>query len=199
MTLNLLNLGNLKSNLPLSMTGLAFWIQLGLGGRTLQAFPTLYEMPSSLQSLYTLPRVFCKEKNKIIENIINVLWQSWFITRRLTAAFIAGVPLSGCILLVWALRTLAQCEVRKARRMSGGSRLSLLNPPPRQLELFQAWVQPSNSILERSAPPAPETVSGAPQSLGEPMVALLRIRGPPAGAGAAVWEGVSLKVRDDGS
>lgn len=73
MTLNLLNLGNLKSNLPLSVTGLAFWIQLGLEGRTLQAFPTLYEMLSSLQSLYTLPRVFCKEKNRIIENIINVL------------------------------------------------------------------------------------------------------------------------------
>ena len=75
MTLYLLNLGNLKSSLPLSMTGLACWIQLNkrLEGRMLQAFPTLYEMLSSLQSLYTLLKVFCKEKNRITENIVNAL------------------------------------------------------------------------------------------------------------------------------
>ena len=39
----------------------------------LQAFPTLYEMLSSLQSLYTLLKVFCKEKNRITENIVNAL------------------------------------------------------------------------------------------------------------------------------
>lgn len=152
--------------------------------------------------MYTPHKVFCKEKKNVIENIINALWQSWFITiRRLDSCFPFWLHHSQVkSYLSGPLRDLGSVlEDRKARGFLGQSRPSLQSSLPMMAELFQTWVKPSDGALCRTVPLAPKTLSALQELFRawenrQPLFSERRQRKWVQPSGLEV----SLKVRGDG-